>query len=97
MSKKKNLRFKLKTVKKNLMYYTGTHAHFCKAEAWSALQLWEARVCIDEAHGVQGFPPSPPSPAVLRPQKTLNRTIVIVGPKLIRFGLKNTAHYREKG
>ena len=33
------------------------HAHFCKAEVWSAQQLWEARVCIAEAHGVRGFPP----------------------------------------
>ena len=30
----------------------------CIVEAWSALQIWEARVCIAEAHGVRGFPPS---------------------------------------
>ena len=55
----KKLLFKLKTQ----VYYTGTfwcvaHAHFCKAEARSAYQLWEARVCIAKAHGVRGFPPS---------------------------------------
>ena len=26
------------------------------AEAWSDQQIWEARVCIAEAHGVGGFP-----------------------------------------
>ena len=26
------------------------------AEAWYAQQIWKARVCIAEAHGVQGFP-----------------------------------------
>jgi hypothetical protein len=30
----------------------------CIVEARSALQLWEARVCIKVAHGVLGFPPS---------------------------------------
>ena len=27
-------------------------------EARSAQQIWEARICIAEAHGVRGFPPS---------------------------------------
>ena len=30
----------------------------CIVEARSAQQIWEARVFIAEAHGVQGFPPS---------------------------------------
>ena len=30
----------------------------CMAEARSAKQILEARVCIAEAHGVQVFPPS---------------------------------------
>ena len=30
----------------------------CIVEARSAQQIWEARVCIAKAHGVQGFPPS---------------------------------------
>ena len=28
------------------------------AEAWSTQQIMEARVCIKEAHGVRGLPPS---------------------------------------
>ena len=28
------------------------------AEAQSAQKIWEARVCMAEAHGVRGFPPS---------------------------------------
>ena len=56
----KNLLFKLKTqvLKKPRVL----HRHYCIAEARSAYQIWEARFCIGEAHGVRGFPPSLYSP-----------------------------------
>ena len=31
---------------------------YCMVEARSAYQIWEARVCMAEADGVSGFPPS---------------------------------------
>ena len=40
------------------MFYC-KHESYCIAEARSALQIWKARVCMAEAHGVRGFPPSP--------------------------------------
>ena len=39
------------------MFYC-KHESYCIAEARSALQIWKARVCMAEAHGVRGFPPS---------------------------------------
>ena len=42
-------------VEARLLFRGGT---VCIAEDWSSQQAWEARVCIAEAHGVQGLPPS---------------------------------------
>ena len=42
---------------------------YCIVEARSVYQIWEARVCMAEAHGVRGFPPSLNS---IRFKKVLN-------------------------
>ena len=43
---------------------------YCMAEARSTQQIWEDRVCIAEAHGIRGFPPS--STNMFKPALTLN-------------------------
>ena len=48
---------------RNLLYYTGTfwciaHTPYSIAEARSTWQICKARVCLAEAHGIRGFPPS---------------------------------------
>ena len=41
---------------KEALLYIGGSFIYCLVEAQSTKQIWEARVCMAKAHGVQGFP-----------------------------------------
>ena len=50
------------------------------AEALSAYQIWEASVCMAEAHGVRGFPPTLHITSRITPDWRAKRLIINTAP-----------------